>query len=175
MLASLADKNGLIGAEQICAGMKIDLEGLEGVPDVLFFLAIEHRKLIDRVWAQASMSRRTGGKYWSTFQFKDDALVWSLDSAAARNEFVTDTIAILDLTPQSQVHRGLDRTIRIDPITEEETTLTQATIYVEERAESELGFGQSETLERHVVPKVLEVGVACDPKARIVEVLRARR
>ncbi len=56
------------------------------------------------------------------------------------------------------------------PITGEETTLTQATIYVEERAESELGFGQSETLERLVVPKVLEVGVACDARARIVEI-----
>ena len=41
-LASLADSNGLLSAEQICAGQGIDLEGLEGVQDVLLILSIDH-------------------------------------------------------------------------------------------------------------------------------------
>ena len=56
------------------------------------------------------------------------------------------------------------------PITGEETEIVQATIYVEERAESELAFGPSETLERQIVQKVLEVGIACNVRDRVVEI-----
>ena len=61
-------------------------------------------------------------------------------------------------------------TIRKHAVTGEKTTFTHATIYVEERAESELGFGVSDTLERQIVAKVLEVGIACDPNSRLVEI-----
>jgi len=170
LLASLSDKNGLISAEQICARPRIEIEGLEGIQDILLFLAMEHPKAIDRISVQTSMARRNGGKNWSTFQFDDDGKPWALDSTAARDGFLTETIAILDLPLHRKRVADWYESVRVHPITKEETILTQATIYVEERAESELGFGQSETLERHVVPKVLEVGVACDASAKIVEI-----
>ncbi|MCH2166063.1 MAG: hypothetical protein MK098_15670, partial [Marinovum sp.] len=56
------------------------------------------------------------------------------------------------------------------PITGEETEMTHATIYVEDRASSELVFGSSESLERRVFPRVVEIGIACDPKERILEI-----
>lgn len=60
--------------------------------------------------------------------------------------------------------------IRVHPVMGEGTEIVQATIYVEERAESELAFGPSDTLERQIVHKVLEVGFACDVKERVVEI-----
>ena len=168
-LASLANGNGLLAAEQVCAGQGIDLEGLEGVQDALLVLAIDHPHVIDRVSAQASLMRRTGGKNWSAFQFDDDGKPWTLDSEAARDSFLADAIAILDLPAHRKREADWYKSTRTHPITGEEIEVTQATIYVEERAESELAFG-IETLERHIVQKVLEVGIACDPKERIVEI-----
>ena len=49
------------------------------------------------------------------------------------------------------------------------TDLTHATIYVEDRAASELAFAET-TLVRRVVPKVLEVALACNPRDRSVEI-----
>ena len=54
-LASLADSNGLISAEQICAGQGIDIEGLDGVQDVLLMLSVGHPQVLDRMAAQASL------------------------------------------------------------------------------------------------------------------------
>lgn len=71
-LASLANSNGLLSAEQVCAGQGINLEDLEGVQDVLLMLSVKHPHLLDRVSAQASLMQRTGGKQWSAFQFEDD-------------------------------------------------------------------------------------------------------
>lgn len=56
------------------------------------------------------------------------------------------------------------------PITGEETEILQATIYVEASAESELTFGPSEGLERQVVQRVVEVGIACNANERIVDI-----
>ncbi len=116
------------------------------------------------------MHRRNGGKSWSTFQFDDDGKPWSLACQAARNAFLSETVTIFDLPGHRKRVGDWYETVRVHSITGAETTITQATIHVEERAESELGFGQSETLERHVVPKVLEVSVACDTDARVVEI-----
>ncbi|MCP3972376.1 MAG: hypothetical protein GY717_19035 [Rhodobacteraceae bacterium] len=169
-LASLADSNGMLSAEQICAGQGIELEGLEGVQDVLLMLSTDHPQAVDRVAAQASLMRRTGPKYWSTFQFGDDGRPWALEDGAAREAFLGDAIAILDLPDHRKREADWYKTIRVHPITGEETEIVQATIYVEERAESELAFGPSDTLERQIVQKVLEVGIACDSRARIVEI-----
>jgi len=46
----------------------------------------------------------------------------------------------------------------------------QATIYVEQRPQSELAFGSSDTLERQIVPKVVEVGLACNAQDRVIEI-----
>lgn len=169
-LASLADSNGLLSAEQICAGQGIDLEGLEGVQDVLLMLAIDHPQVLDRVSAQASLMRRTGGKNWSVFQFDDDGIPWTLDDAEARDAFLKDAISILELPEHRKREADWYKSIRLHPITGKETEIVQATIYVEERAESELAFGPSETLERQVVQKVLEVGIACNAQDRVVEI-----
>jgi len=169
-LASLADSNGLISAEQICAGQGIDIEGLEGVQDVLLMLSVDHPQILDRVAAQASLMRRTGGKNWSAFQFDDDGFSWALEDEMARASFLTDAIAILDLPDHRKREADWYKSIRVHPITGEETEIVQATIYVEERAESELAFGPAETLERQIVQKVLEVGIACNARDRVVEI-----
>ena len=168
-LASLSDANELLSAEQVRPGEGIDLEGLEGVQDVLLMLSVEHPHIVNRVSAQASLMRRTGGKNWSAFQFEEDGKLWALEDETARAAFLADTLAILDLPAHRRREADWYQSIRLHPITGEESPITQATIYVEERAESELAFG-AETLERHIVQKGLEVGIACDPKERIVEI-----
>ncbi len=63
--------------------------------------------------------------------------------------------------------------MRVHPITGEDTEIVQATICVEDRAASESTFGPSEGLERPVFQRVLEVGIACNPTERIVEICAA--
>lgn len=170
LLATLSDKVGLIAAEQVCTGEGLDIEGLHGIEEILLFLAIEHPILINRIEVQTSLSRRHGGQNWSTFQFEKDGKPWTLESEAARSAFLADTLAVLELPGHRKHVADWYETVRTHAVTGEETTFTHATIYVEERAESELGFGFSDTLERQIVAKVLEVGVACDPQSRLVEI-----
>jgi len=169
-LASLSTPQGMIAAEQICSAQRIDLDGLQGVQDVLLMLAIDHPKMLERVSVQASLMQRTGGKNWSAFQFDDDGKPWALDDDVARAGFVADAIAILELPDHRKREADWYTSIRVHPITGEETEILQATIYVEANAESELTFGSSDGLERQVVQRVLEVGIACNPKERIVEI-----
>lgn len=168
-LASIADDTGMTGAMQVCAGQGIDLEGLEGVQDILMMLATQHPRMIDRVTVQASLMRRNGGRQWARFQFPDDGKPWVLDQPSAREAFLNDAVAILELPDLRRREADWYQSVRIDPVTGNESTLTQATIYVEEHAQSELAFGP-ESLERQTVQKVLEVGIACDPKERVVEI-----
>lgn len=170
LLASLADANGMVSAEQVCAGQGIDLEGLEGVQDVLLMLAAEYPKALDRVATQAALMRPSGGKRWSSFQFADDGPSWALDDDTARKEFLKDTVAILDIPDHRKREADWYRSIRVHPVTGEETEIVRATIYVEDRAESELAFGPEAVLEHHIVQKVVEIGLACDPQNRIVEI-----
>ncbi|MEM6622655.1 MAG: hypothetical protein AAF674_10535 [Pseudomonadota bacterium] len=160
----------MLSADQVCRGHGIDLEGLEGVQDVLLMLAIDHPQVLDRVAAQASLLRRAGGKKWASFQFEDDGTSWALDDAAAKDAFLTDAIGILDLPPHRQREADWYTVVRVHPITGEETEIVRATIYVEDRAESELAFGSQAGLERQIVQKVVEVGLACNPEERIVEI-----
>lgn len=168
-LASIADDTGMTGAVQVCAGQGIDLEGLEGVQDVLLMLATDHPRMIDRVTVQASLMRRNGGRQWARFQFPDDGKPWVLDQPGARVAFLDDAVALLELPGHRKREADWYQSVRVDPVTGNETTLTQATIYVEEHAQSELAFGEH-SLERQTVQKVLEVGIACDPKERAVEI-----
>ncbi|GEM_PF-6374026 len=169
-LASLANPQTMIAAEQICSAQRIDLEGLQGIQDVLLMLAIDHPKILERVAVQASLMQRTGGKNWSAFQFEDDGKPWALGDDTARAGFVADAIAILELPEHRKREADWYTSMRVHPITGEETEIVQATIYVEASAESELTFGPSEGLERQVVQRVLEVGIACNAKERIVEI-----
>jgi len=158
-LASLSTPQGMIAAEQICSAQRIDLDGLQGVQDVLLMLAIDHPKMLERVSVQASLMQRTGGKNWSAFQFDDDSKPWALGDDVARAGFVADAISILELPDHRKREADWYTSIRVHPITGEETEILQATIYVEANAESELTFGSSEGLERQVVQRVLEVGI----------------
>ena len=170
LLAELASDDGMNSVAHVCAGQSIDLEGLEGVEDALLMLATQHdRLIIDRVQVQASYLRKSGGKQWARFQFPDDGTVWTLDDQTARDGFLEETVGILDLPAHRKREADWFNPVKIDPATGKEVQLTQATIYVEDRAESELAFGEN-SLERHTVQKVLEVGVVCDPKERIIEI-----
>ena len=163
----------MVSAEQVCPKMGIGLEGFEGVQDVLLMLALGHPQAFERVAVQASLNRRTGGKNWSAFQFDDDGKAWALDDETARAAFVADAIAILNLPAHRKREADWYRAVRVHPITGEETEIIQATIYVEDRAASELTFGASEGLERQVFQRVLEVGIACNPTERIIEICAA--
>ena len=170
LLASLADGNGMLSADQVCRGQGIDLETLEGVQDILLMLAVEHPKTLDRVAAQASLLQRTGGKKWSSFQLGRDGKLWALNDQVARDAFLDDAIEILDVPRHRQREADWYTNVRVHPITGEETEIVRATIYVEDRAASELAFGSQANLERRIVQKVVEVGLACNPKERIVEI-----
>lgn len=170
LLAELANDDGMGGIERVCTGEGIDLEGLEGVEDCLLMLAANHnRVMIDRVQVQASYMRKSGGKQWARFQFPDDGSPWVLDQATAQDAFLNETVDIMNLPAHRKREADWFYPVRIDPATGTVTQLTQATVYVEDRAESELAFGEN-SLERHTVQKVLEVGIVCDPKERIVEI-----
>ena len=169
-LASLANQNGMQSAEQICTGAGVDLEGFEGVQDVLLMLAIDHPETYERVAVHASFTRRTGGKSWSSFQFDDGGKSWALDDDAARAGFLQDAIAILDLPDHRKREADWYTSIRVHPITGEETEIVQATIYVQDRAESELAFDNDSGLQRQVVQRVAEVGLACDATNQILEI-----
>jgi len=169
-LASLSTPQTMTAAEQICSSQRIDLEGLQGIQDVLLMLALDHPQTLERVAVQASLMQRTGGKNWSAFQFDDDGKPWALGDDVARAGFVADAIAILNLPEHRKREADWYTSIRVHPITGEETEILQATIYVEASAESELTFGPSEGLERQVVQRVMEVGIACNAKERIVEI-----
>ena len=170
LLHTLADANGLTSAERVCAGHGIDLEGLEGIQDILLMLAISRPKIIDRVSADTSLLRFSGGRGWAGFQLDHGGKPWALDDEDARSAFLRDVMEILDVAEHRRNEADWFKSIRVHPTTGEETEITQATIYVEDRAESELAFGASATLERQLVQKVLEVGLACDAKSRIVEI-----
>lgn len=169
-LTTLADSDGMKGAEEVCAGQDIHLDGLQGNEDVLLMLAVDHPEIIDRVSAQTSLIRHTGGRNWAGFQFEDDGRSWALDDESARDAFLQDAIEILNLPDHRRREADWYQSVRVHPVTGEETAITQATIYVEARAASELAFVSGTTVERQVVPKVLEVGLACDPQNRIIEV-----
>ena len=169
LLASLSDDHGMTAAVQICGGQDIDLEGSEGVEDVLLKLATEFPEMIDRVNAQTSMMRRHGGKQWARFQFPDDGKSWELDQQSARDGFLEDVVDILELPAHRKREADWYNTVRTDPKTGREVKLTHATVYVEEHAQSELAFGES-SLERQTVRKVVEVGLFCDPNERMIEI-----
>jgi hypothetical protein len=168
-LSSLANDGTIISAEQVCIPAGIGLEGMEGIQDILLMLATKHRDILERVAVQASMNRRTGGQGWASFQFADDGKPWALDDDMARDGFLHETLKILALPDHRRHESDWYTTLHVHPITGEETHLTHATIYVEERAASELAFGET-ALERRVVPKVLEVALACNAQGRSVEI-----
>ncbi|QIE41627.1 hypothetical protein G5B39_06460 [Rhodobacteraceae bacterium SC52] len=170
LLAELSSDDGMSSVSHVCAGEGVDLERYEGVEDVLLMLAIQFdRVMIDRVQVQASYLRKSGGRQWARFQFLDDGKPWVLDQQSAQDAFLAETVGILKLPTHRKREADWFHPVRTDPVTGADIQLIQATIYVEDHAESELAFGET-SLERHTRQKVLEVGVVCDPKERIVEI-----
>ncbi|MEM7238766.1 MAG: hypothetical protein AAF501_13225, partial [Pseudomonadota bacterium] len=94
----------------------------------------------------------------------------ALDDQTSRDAFLADAIDILNLPDHRKREADWYKSIRVHPITGKESEIVQATIYVEQRAESELAFGPSDTLERQIVQKVLEVGLSCDPQERVIKI-----
>ena len=168
-LASLANGNGKISTEQICSSQNIDLGGHEGAEDTLLWLATKHPELMDRIDAHASLVKQFGGRQWARFEL-DSNIAWQLDQKAIQEKFVTEAISILNLPVHRKRESDWYEASRKDPETGIETKLTHAIIYVEDKAESELGFGASNTLERQLVQKVIEVGIACDPENKTLEI-----
>lgn len=62
LLGELADDTGMLGAEQVCAGSEISLEGFDGIEDVLMMLATQRPAMINKVQVQVPLLQRTGGK-----------------------------------------------------------------------------------------------------------------
>ena len=93
-----------------------------------------------------------------------------MDDEAARDAFLQDAIYILKRPEQSKREAHWNQSIRVHPVTGDETMITQATVYVEERAARELGFRAGTTVERQVVRKVLEVGLVCESQRRTIEI-----
>ncbi len=169
LLASLATPGGMLSAEQICAGEKIDLEGHEGVEDVLLRLAVEHPKTMNRILIQASLMRNSGGRQWSHFQL-DKGKDWQLNSLDSREAFIDEALKILELPSHRQKEADWYEAVRRNFETGDESVITHATLYVEDKAESALGFTAANALERQLVQKVVEVGLACDPETKMLEV-----
>ncbi|MGI3165341.1 hypothetical protein [Pseudooceanicola sp. 200-1SW] len=169
LLSELADDTGMTGAEQVCAGSGISLEGFDGIEDVLLMLATQHPDMINKVQVQMSLLQRTGGRQWARYQFPKDGKPWALDDAGARASFLEDAVEILNLPAHRKREADWYHSVRMDPLSGQESQLTQATIYIEERARSELAF-KDDTLERQTVQKVLEIGIACDPSQKSVEI-----
>jgi len=136
----------------------------------VLLLATDHPQALERVGVQASFQQRHGGRSWSAFQFEDDGTPWALEDRDTREAFVHDAIGILNLPDHRKREADWYTSCRVHPITGEDTEITHATIYVEDRAASELAFGTTEGLEQQVFQRVMEVGIACDPKSRIVEI-----
>ena len=144
LLAELASDDGMSGVAHVCAGEGVDLEGYEGVQDILLMLATQFdRVMIDRVQVQTSYLRKSGGKQWARFQFADDGKPWVLDQQSAQDAFLEETVGILKLPAHRKREADWFHPVRIDPVTGAELKLTQATIYVEDHAESELAFGEA--------------------------------
>ena len=115
--------------------------------------------------------RHTGGRNWAGFQFEDDGRSWALDDEMARAA----------LPARRHRHSGTSRTSQArgrlvpdpsgsHPSPAKRPRSLRPPIYIEERPASELAFASGATVERQVVPKVMEVGLACDPKNRMVEI-----
>ena len=114
--------------------------------------------------------KRSCGKSWSAFQLDGNSSDWDFNNPESRQAFLSDAVSILELPEHRKREADWYRTIKTHPVTGEETENIHVTIYVEDNAECELGFGVNDTLERQVVQRVLEVGVSYDPRDRILEV-----
>ncbi len=133
-------------------------------------LALDHHDMFERAISASSFKRRNGGRDWSTFELSDDRSSIDISDEASRERFLAEALAILDVPPGRKREADWYSAIRRDPVTGEETNVTQATIYVEERSESGLAFGDGNTVERKIVPRVGGgVGIAYDPQDHVFE------
>jgi len=67
-----------------------------------------------------------------------------------RDGFLAETVKILELPAHRKSEADWFQSIRVDATTDSQVKLTQATIYVEDRAESDLAF-REDSLERQTV------------------------
>lgn len=169
-ILGIADRDGWRAVEEICRGNNIDLDGCEGEHDAIMMLALDHREIFERAISASSFKRRNGGRDWSAFELTGGRSSTEISDEAARERFVSKALAILGVPSGWKREADWYTAIRRDPITEEESRVTQATIYVEERPESSLAFGDGNSVEWRIVPRVGEVGVFYDAQDHVFEV-----
>ncbi len=170
LLASLANDSGAVAIHQICDWEGINLEGFEGIQDKLLFLAIERPELLNRIAANASFAGQLHGKFWSTFQFTgDDNTLFRLDDEPSQKSFMSEVLQILDLPEHRKHEADWYKSIITDPVSNSETTIHHANIYVEDHAEVHLSFNE-EALERSIIQTVAEISIACNPKEKCLDI-----
>ena len=169
-ILGVADRDGWRAVEEICRGNDIDLDECEGQHDAIMMLALDHREIFERVISAASFKRRNSRRDWAAFELTGALSSLDISDDTARERFVTEALAILDVPPERKREADWYTAIRRDPATGEETSVIQATIYVEERPESSLAFGDGDSVERKIVPRVGEVGFCYDPVDQVFEV-----
>ena len=169
-ILGIADRDGWRAVEEICRGNDIDLDGCEGEHDAIMMLALDHRDIFERAISASSFKRRNGGRDWSAFELTGGRSAAEIFDETARERFVSAALDILGVPPGRKREADWYTAIRRDPITEEESRVIQATIYVEERPESSLAFGDGNSVELRIVPRVGEIGFFYDPQDHVFEV-----
>ena len=147
----------------------------KGQHDAIMMLALEHEKVFERAVSASSFMRRNGGKDWSAFELTNVSPDSFIGDASAKRKFITEALAILEVPPGRKHEADWYEAVRRDPITGEESRVTQATVYVEERPESGLAFGENDSVEMRMVPRVGELGFSYDPKDGVVEICAVGR
>ena len=162
----VADRDGWRSVEEVCRGADIDLDRCKGQHDAIMMLALQHEKVFERVVSASSFMRRNGGKDWSAFELTNVSPDSFIGDAAAKERFIREALAILEVPPGRKHEADWYDAVRRDPITGEESRVTHATVYIEERPESSLAFGENGSVEMRMVPRVGELGFSYDPKDR---------
>lgn len=172
-ILGLADRDGWRAVEETCRGGGVDLDSCEGQHDAIMMLALQHRTLFERALMTSSFKRRNGGRDWSAFELKGGQSAIDISDEIGRERFLAEALQILGVPPGRKREADWYDSIRRDPVTGEERRVTQATIYVEERPESSLAFGEGDSVEWSVVPRVGEVAFSYDAREKIFEVCAA--
>lgn len=170
MIADLAERDGWQSIEDVCRGAGVELDDGEGEFDAAFFIALNHHDLFERALANASLKRRHGGRLWSSYEFASGSEAAArLADPDSRSEFVAMARKILDVPSSRKFEDDWFEITRTDPATGETVTLSQMTLYVEERPQSALAFNGPH-IERHLSPRVAELGFIYNPREKMIEI-----
>lgn len=170
MIADLAERDGWQSIDDVCRGAGVELDDGQGEFDAAFFIALNHHELFERALAAASLKRGHGGRQWSSYGFMSTSQAAAdLADPDARNEFVAKAREILNVPSSRKSEDDWFEIKRIDPSTGEPVTLSQMTLYVEERPQSALAF-VGKSIKRRLSPRILELGFIYSPREKLIEI-----